>query len=33
MESLGGLSVSVPINNELSFASDQKYWESNCTRG
>jgi hypothetical protein len=33
VDTLGGLSVSVPINNELSFMSDQKYWESNCTRG
>jgi hypothetical protein len=33
VESLSGLSVRVPVNNEPSFASDQKYWESNCTRG
>jgi hypothetical protein len=33
VESLSGLSVSAPVNNELSFASDQKYWEANCTRG
>jgi hypothetical protein len=33
VDTLGGLSVSVPINNELSFASDQNYWASNCTRG
>jgi hypothetical protein len=32
-ESLSGLSVSVPVNNEPSFVSDQKYWELNCTHG
>jgi hypothetical protein len=33
LESLGGTSVRVPVNDAPSFASDQKYWETNCTRG
>jgi len=33
VESLGGTSVRVSVNNAPSFASDQKYWEINCTHG
>jgi len=25
--------VSISVNNQPSFVADQKYWESNCTRG
>jgi hypothetical protein len=33
IESISGKFVSVSVSNEPSFAFDQKYWESNCTRG
>jgi hypothetical protein len=33
VQSLGGTSVRVSVNNAPSFASDQKYWETNCTGG
>lgn len=33
VESLSGPSVHMSVNNAPSFASDQKYWEANCTRG
>lgn len=33
IESLSAPSVHVSVNNSPSFASDQKYWEANCTRG
>ena len=25
--------ASLSVNNELSFATDQKYWDANCSRG
>ena len=33
VESLGSRSVRVSVNDAPSFASDQIYWEANCTRG
>jgi hypothetical protein len=33
VESLSGPSVRVSVDKAPSFASDQKYWEANCTRG
>lgn len=33
VESLSGPSVHASVNNAPSFASDQTYWEANCTRG
>jgi hypothetical protein len=32
VESLGGTSVRVSVNDTPLFASDQKYWDANCTR-
>jgi hypothetical protein len=33
VESISGTFDRVSVNNALSFASDQKYWEANCTPG
>jgi hypothetical protein len=33
VESLRSTPVSVAVNNQPSFVSDQKYWAANCTRG
>jgi hypothetical protein len=33
VESLSSVQVSVSVENQPSFAVDQKYWDANCTRG